>query len=458
MYLKLLMLSVTILGLTNCTESDGQTLYANRRNGGADASATGTGSGGGGYDDNAKIGVEITKGFLNKMIANSDDLIFEKFPDGFKKDNLIQIITDISYSGDERSRDNEPLLFDYDFETKKLFYTKQFVDKYGQYKFSSSAEDDLKNIKEYSSLILHELSHLMGIGRSKSLDNISALFSMTFLNHMLTETRICEGSMDGKLFSLVINPQTGMSYLVKDKVIDDFYGSFSHDLKKDDLSTNSFWQLGSAFSFFDLQGEEASSANQIAVAEFKLKMGVNDFSPHDLLDYLSALDTVSNNLIIWNFENNLAEYNYKMVFNTLNSTAPQGTDPELPAESEQPVAQDSIAAVQMEELGLISINTDSEDLAESELKTEVRLNGQIDSDQSFNIPLNCQKFVSSYDLSSIVELNATNEQNPSVLETQLNQISKKIVFENLMNLHGCNQADLSDGDQLYCDSLKLQIQ
>lgn len=454
MYIKLIILSLTILGLTNCSETDGQTLYANRRTGLNDASLTGTGSGGGGYDDNAKIGVDIAKNFLSEMIQNSDDIVFEKFPDGFKKDNLIQIIQDLSYSGDERTRDNEPLLFDYDLETKKLFYTKQFVDKYGQYKFSSSAEDDLKNIKEYSSLILHELSHLMGIGQSKNLDPLSALFSATFLNHMLTETQICEGSLNPEIFSLVINPPTGMSYFVKDKVIEDFNGFGGYEIKESDLSIYPDWTLGSAFPFFELKQDNANGANQISVAEMKLELGVQSLSPYDLIDYLLGRDVDGSDIVFWNFENSKAEYGYKMVYNSLDSTG--SLDVNTETGTVQP--QSTPTTTPIEEIGLISLDTTEDTTVNNGLKIEVQLNGQLDADQSFNVPLNCQKFVGPYDLSSIIELNTTNEQDPAALEIKINRVSKKIVLENLMRLHGCDQTDLSDSDKLYCDSIRLQIQ
>lgn len=454
MYIKLIILSLTILGLTNCSETDGQTLYANRRTGLNDASLTGTGSGGGGYDNNAKIGVDIAKNFLSKMIQNSDDVVFEKFPDGFKKDNLIQIIQDLSYSGDERTRDNEPLLFDYDLETKKLFYTKQFVDKYGQYKFSSSAEDDLKNIKEYSSLILHELSHLMGIGQSKNLDPLSALFSATFLNHMLTEAQICEGSLNPEVFSLVINPPTGMSYFIKDKVIEDFIGFEGHEIKQDDLSIYPDWTLGSAIPFFELKQEQANGANQISVSEIKLELGVQSFSPYDLIDYLLGRDVDGGPIVFWNFENSKAEYGYKMVYNSVDSTEGLGVD----SDDETVQSQTSPAVTQFEEIGLISIDLSEEVTLDRAINIEVKINDQIDSDQSFNVPLNCQKFVGPYDLSPIIELNNTNEQDLAVLETKINRASKKIVLENLMHLHGCDKTDLSDSDKLYCDSIRLQIQ
>ncbi len=123
MKLKILALTVTFLSLVNCDDST-----LSRPNGISSGQlpgeaivgtgAQGTGSGGGGYDQEAKLGVQLAQKFLSKAIRNSDKIVFEQFPVGFKKAELIKIVENLKFYDDYIERDGESLLLNYDFDEK----------------------------------------------------------------------------------------------------------------------------------------------------------------------------------------------------------------------------------------------------------------------------------------------------------------------------------------------------
>lgn len=446
-------LLVTILGLTSCSEnSGGEGLIANQR--GAKSGMRGAG-GQVDSDKNAKASIDLTKQFLMSMISNTSDATLEEFPEGFKKDNLIQIINDLSFTKDVKADEvqineaqvndksakddkavaSEDVLFDHDFESKKLFYTQEFVDKYGQFKFTGTAEDELVRIREIAELILRELSQLMDIGKTKNQDSISGLFAKTFLEHMLSETKVCEGQNQSQFIYLVLNPQSGMSFYVNSESAILFTGESSPNLNIVAASNAGSWQLGEPFPFFELKSQLAQNAVQNSILKIQSENIVVTSSPYDLVSLLRAntisnrssnsatnspsnpssnppsnqssnsppdssseIESIETEVLFWNFENDQAQYPYRI---PMNSKAGEATP--------------SNSNVKGEETGLIQLLTDtSTSSGEAVLSTEVKINNDVDQEQTFNIPLECEQRTATYQLKAVMELNSRFENfNPS---------------------------------------------
>lgn len=436
MNFKILILTMTILGLSSCSDSGVKNLGGTPGGGsnlGETLSQAGTGSGGGEFDDAAKAEIELAKTFLIKALRNSDDKIFEEFPQEFKKQTLISIIQNLKFSENNRERDNETLLMDFDEKTNQLFYTKRFVEKYGQKKYANTDEDNLKNLQEHSTMILKELSHLLGLGKSTTKDRISSLFGLSFLNHLLTETHICEGELNSHKYSMVLNPQTGFSYFVKGGSID-----FSYEVTEDAYLNSEVWQLGNVFPFFQLKGDAASSAIQIPILENQSRIGVQPLSPFDVIKILEFPNNdESLNFIFWNMQDYESSYKYSMEYKDIES------DSNGVQTKNEMIKED----------GLVSLNINPSTPSQNFLSTKVTLNEVIDADQTINLPLSCKQHVRPYDFEVLKNLDNVTNDSSGNLEEALNNISAAMAFKNKYNVLNCENAT-EYNLKLICESLE----
>jgi hypothetical protein len=87
MSFKLLFITVTILGLMGCSKSEtGNNFNQLRRGSEALVGAQGAGV------DTARQTVQKAKDFIINLLANSEDSVFEQFPEEMNKDILVQIV------------------------------------------------------------------------------------------------------------------------------------------------------------------------------------------------------------------------------------------------------------------------------------------------------------------------------------------------------------------------------
>lgn len=467
MSLKLLCLTVTILSLMGCSESENDHIYnQQRRNSSAMENSQRSGV------DTARETVAKAKAFIVQLLVNSEASVFEQFPEGFTQETLIQIVQTLSFSGDERFRSGEPILMDYDFEDRKIFYSRQFVAKYGNNVAtntggaegaaeqaveessdensgrdaapSSDSTDDLKVMQEITALVFQELSRLMNIGRTQQTQNLATQFATNFMNHLLAETVLCEGQKDNSPFALALNPQTGMSFYIQDKTISDFKQPTNYQVTRSSGSTLTAWTLGSPFPFFDLQDQEASGAFEVVVNKLSPEIGVPLHSSYELIEIFQGVLTGTDHVIFWNFQEGFANQTYRMNYR-----------PELAS-----------ARASIEETGLINLNL--QNLNEARLSIEVQKNNVLDEALNLQIPLTCEQVTSSFDLQSLLELNAsqTARTAPEILNSQTSaeaiaptslQIAQPTVdrteteiITSLFETRGCLDSDLAEDKKAEC--------
>ncbi len=318
-----------------------------------------------------------------------------------------------------------------------MFYTKKFVDKFGQYKFTSSDEENLKNIREYSSLILHELSHLLGIGQAKSKDPISSLFSQLLLSQMLTEAHICEGFHKSVPFSIAINPQTEMSFLFANTRLKDFMGIQHQEVLENTLLGSEHWMLGDQFPFFDLKGDNAAGAVGLSILEqLAPEIGVQDRSAYDIIEFLQTLELDAQpKLVFWSFEQGVASYDYRSSYHNvetnLNGEISRGDE-------------------KIQESGEIVFSKNFKNVAEQSLQVSVTHDGAENEDQSVYVQLSCQKFVNTFNFNDFKVL---NDSTPINLQRDLNKLSLKAVISQKMKMQNCDRPQ-DDNQRIFCASFQ----
>jgi hypothetical protein len=487
MSFKLLFITVKILGLMGCSKSEtGNNFNQLRRGSEALVGAQGAGV------DTARQTVQKAKDFIINLLANSEDSVFEQFPEEMNKDILVQIVQGLSFSGNERFRSNQPLLMDHDLQNKKIFYTSQFVAKFGTPIESNLREEisqnsatsnlattnlvtdlpaeaateptsvpatdpiinpitdpseELRVIKEIAELVLQELAHLLNLGRTEQTKNIAQQFSSNLLNHLLTETVICEGQQNNSPFAMAINPPTGMSFYIPGKTRADLKPPSNYNVARPNDSNLNAWRLGQAFPFFDLNADEATGAVQVAVDGLTPELGVPMHSSYDLLEVFQGLLENTDRIIFWNLQNGIATQSYRSNYRT---------------------EMDSIR-MNIQESGVINLNL--QNLSEARLNSEVQKNNILDDDLSLQIPMSCETVTSSFDLQNLVDLNtaglatqpalANSTASPEVqTNPPANPMTERESINDILESRGCGGSDLSEAKKNQCEALEnllLQI-
>lgn len=157
----------------------------------------GASSGGGGYSQQPTHQVlEIAKQGLADSIRNAPDEFFSKFPPEYPKEKLVQIIRDVKFMPQERrERDGSYLKMDYDTETNSLIATYDFYVIYNFPSLLSLVQKPEKLREAISNIqtdILHELSHLLGIGKSLDSNLTSEVFANEFFATIRSIRYLCE--------------------------------------------------------------------------------------------------------------------------------------------------------------------------------------------------------------------------------------------------------------------------
>lgn len=162
-----------------------------------DIKQEGASSGGGGYSQQATHQMlDIVKKSLAEKILNLPEEFFINFPQEYKQDKIATIINNIEFKPDDRrQRDGSFLKMDYDKDTDTLIATYDFYVIYNFPSFLSLARKPEKFVEAYEDIeidILHELSHLLGIGTSAKSNFTSEVFSNEFLFTMKSVRYVCE--------------------------------------------------------------------------------------------------------------------------------------------------------------------------------------------------------------------------------------------------------------------------
>lgn len=165
----------------------------------------GASSGGGGYSQQPTHQMlDIAKLSLADAVNNTPDEFFSKFPARYSKENIVKIIRDIKFMPKERrERDGSYLKMDYDSATDSLIATYDF---YVVYNFpslmslASQPEQFREAINNIQTDIVHELSHLLGIGTSLGSNFTSELFSNEFLGSLKSVRYVCENEKNVMTF------------------------------------------------------------------------------------------------------------------------------------------------------------------------------------------------------------------------------------------------------------------
>ncbi len=438
------LLVVTILSLASCLESDGETIYANHgRSGKAGQGVTS-------LSRTAEQGIDLTKNFLVTMLKNTDTTIFSDFDAKYQQENLIQIINDISLaSGQDKlniTEDTDPNdYFILDKDQKKILLTKQFIDKFGSYRFNQSYDNDLIQIKLITKIFFEAVFKLISI-ESETFTHgkqLGELFAETFLNHLLSDTRICQGKIDSQNVYFIINPQTGMSFYLRQGDEVGFIGDNAHQIKEDEFSSQSLWSLGYTFPFFNAKGELAQTGiNNTTNKEFKFNQ-TTPFGPYSLIELVKSrasndisgiLNSSKPEIIFWKFVNQKAEYTF---------------------DSNEDADSKDLVNIQF----ILQTNSSiSPSKSENSLTIEVITNGVKDAKNSHNIPLVCNNHSTSYPLKDILKLKLSTEQDPQKILTLVTKTAKIISLKNFMALNNCADNKLATNDQAFCSKYKNKLE
>lgn len=180
-----------------------------------DSKQEGVASGGGGYSQRPTSQVlEVAKLSLAKTLETAPDVLFTEFPAEFNKSKLSEIIRKIEFRPTERrERDGSYLKLDYDSKTNAIFATYDFYIIYNVPSiFSMKVEDLNKMVEDIQKDILHEVSHLLGIGKSSETDLTSQLFGYYFMSKLKSAEYLC----DSDNFQMKYSPYA-RTFLIRDK-------------------------------------------------------------------------------------------------------------------------------------------------------------------------------------------------------------------------------------------------
>lgn len=215
----------------------------------------GTSSGGGGFAQSGTSQLlDFAKNHLADSIAIMPNSFFSEFPEEYNKLAISQIIRDLKFLPTERrQRNGQYLKLDYDKNKKSLIATYDFYVIYNVSSVESLffPEDKVtKVVYEIQQDILHELSHLLGIGVTATTDSTSRFFAISILQSIRELIYSCKSkdynlsfSPYGKLLEIEPSSNTGAiieSNDMEDKVSlwDDFNEYLSGEFLTNDTSNH----------------------------------------------------------------------------------------------------------------------------------------------------------------------------------------------------------------------------
>jgi hypothetical protein len=198
------LLTLTLLTLLGCGDSSAK-----------GPSLEGVASGGGGYSQRPTSQIlEVAKQNLATIIETSPEIIFSEFPAEYNKNKLAEIIRKIEFRPSERrERDGSYLKLDYDKSSNSIYATYDFYIIYNVPSIFSLKEAELnKMVEDIQQDILHEVSHLLGIGKTSETDISSQLFSYNLINKL----KLAEYSCETDKLQMKFSPYAG-AFLIRDK-------------------------------------------------------------------------------------------------------------------------------------------------------------------------------------------------------------------------------------------------
>lgn len=171
--------------------------------------------GGGAYEDTYAYDAMVkVKTFLAHMIRLSNDGIYSKFPEGKRKEFILDLVENISHQEGEPKRDGKRLRFNYDNVNNKLFFTDRYIATfpYGRFKNMSTSQKD-RIIYEIMFDLIREISHFYGIGISLETDSLSDDWALNFILVGLgSNLVVCENPDQD--FALYFHRPTGIGTLL----------------------------------------------------------------------------------------------------------------------------------------------------------------------------------------------------------------------------------------------------
>ncbi len=147
----------------------------------------GSSSGGGSFGDESSLKIlRWAADDLSQQISNSSPEIYKNLPAGWTQEKLAQVIRDVepvAKTGElnkvpEISRYGQRLMFNYGKTTEGKAYitaTKLFMDAYSHFEVNTRPKQDFyATLEEVKLKLVHEASHLMGLGLTKETDSTEA--------------------------------------------------------------------------------------------------------------------------------------------------------------------------------------------------------------------------------------------------------------------------------------------
>lgn len=417
----------------------------------ANLNLAGTGSGAGGaYDDYAHIQIKQAQAFLVRIFTGMSESHFKDFPEPYNnRETLIDLFENkIEHLDETPKRDGQALLFDYDEDEGKLFYTNRFVEQYGVGKFKKAALKNLAEIEEVSGLILHEFSHLLKIGQSAQTNVKSSIFSTVFMNSVLSEKHLCSGitttvSGDELEISFALNPATGVSYFMPETNVLD---SMNFDKIDEKLNAKGLNSLGSTIGIFDRENEQ--TASQILQNMF-FDTDKEDFvlvgSAQGIDEMLSGDREPQLEYITWGKIRSPLDFSYNYTTSFLDSSE----------EGSKQVHEDGEISFLLEEPNPSELTSAKMDVnvTENEIPRVLPQQPKID--------LLCRNVSNYFTIEEIQAIDVSLEG--SAFDQKVNELLSKLGFRWIYRYQNCDtEEEISDEQErsvrdLMCGSLKTKI-
>ncbi len=170
-----------------------------------DPRGEGRSSGGGGSfsDEYAKQALTMAQKSLSHMLRTASPEIFENFPQDKDQNWLAGLLDKAELrKTDDSWRHGNPLKFNYDLETEKIWATLHYVQTfpYGRL-WTREPKEQHRILLEVMLDLLHEASHFYGIGTSEEEDPLSDQWASGLLEALSKDILACATDLDDRLIA-----------------------------------------------------------------------------------------------------------------------------------------------------------------------------------------------------------------------------------------------------------------
>jgi hypothetical protein len=249
--MKLIVLIACVaVGVTGCSAGEEKVIYVSDKK---NPVLNGTDTGGGGFSDQSAVdALNLAKHALAQRIENLPEEAFDSslyksniyhkfgFPPGKRKEWLIKTIRNLSIKRSFEERYNKPLKFNYDMNSETIYATNYFVQSFSYGRFQTAPpKEKVRLIHEMFLDILHEISHLYGVGLSEKEDTASDTWARDFLIYGLDAFYVCENSD----YLIKINKSTGIAWA--------YYQPTPEIKEKQHIQNDEYWRSFSSMFLYN---------------------------------------------------------------------------------------------------------------------------------------------------------------------------------------------------------------